>query len=86
MNNSHNYQYPYPSPCIYGQSDNEKAQLFKKLEQILPTIFSRQEAAKWLSYIISTQKIANLNAKRLGPLQKLHISSKVTYEKEYFFE
>lgn len=86
MYNSYEYQYPYSAPSIYGQSDNEKKELFKKLENTLPAIFSRQEAAKQLGYAISAKTLSNLDAKGLGPSQKLHIGGKVVYEKENFLD
>lgn len=72
------------TPSIYGQSDSEKAQLFKKLEDTLPAVFSRQEAAKQLGYTISAKTLANLDAKGLGPSQKLYVGGKVAYEKDNF--
>lgn len=84
MYNSYDYQYPHSIPCIYGQSDDEKEQLFKKLENTLPAVFSRQEAAKQLGYAISAKTLSNLDAKGLGPKQKLHIGGKVVYEKVNF--
>lgn len=86
MYNPYEYQYPYSTPSIYARSDNEKTQLFKKLEQTLPAVFSRQEAAKQLGYTISAKTLANLDAKGLGPSQKLYIGGKVAYEKENFLE
>lgn len=86
MYNSYEYQYPYSAPSIYVQSDTQKEQLFKKLENTLPTVFSRQEAAKQLGYAISAKTLSNLDAKGLGPKQKLYIGGKVAYEKENFLE
>lgn len=86
MYNPYNYQYPYSCPNIYAQSSDEKTQLFKKLEDTLPAVFSRQEAAKRLGYAISAKTLANLDAKGLGPTQKLHIGGKVAYEKDNFLE
>lgn len=86
MYNSYDYKYPYSAPSIYGQSDDEKGQLFKKLENTLPAVFSRQEAAKQLGYAISAKTLSNLDAKGLGPSQKLRIGGKVAYEKEDFLD
>lgn len=86
MYNPNEYQYPYSSPCIYAQSDDEKEQLFKKLEDTLPAVFSRQEAAKQLGYAISAKTLANLDAKGLGPAKKLTIGNKVAYEKDDFLD
>lgn len=84
MYNPCGYQNSYSAPCIYGQSDDEKEQLFKKLEDTLPAVFSRQEAVKQLGYAISAKTLSNLDAKGLGPKQKLHIGGKVVYEKVNF--
>lgn len=84
MYNSYDCQYPYLTQSIYGQSDYEKEQLFKKLENSLPAVFSRQEAAKQLGYAISAKTLSNLDAKGLGPSQKHYIGGKVVYEKEDF--
>ncbi|WP_289422358.1 hypothetical protein [Thomasclavelia cocleata] len=86
MYNPYEYQYPYSTSSIYAQSDTDKEQLFKKLENTLPAVFSRQEVAKQLGYAISAKTLANLDAKGLGPSQKLHIGGKVAYEKENFLE
>lgn len=86
MHNLYEDQYPHSIPSIYGQSDDEKEQLFKKLEDTLPAVFSRQEAAKQLGYAISAKTLSNLDAKGLGPSQKLHIGGKVVYEKENFLD
>lgn len=86
MYNSYEYQYSYSNQSIYGQSDYERGQLFKKLENSLPAVFSRQEAAKQLGYAISAKTLSNLDAKGLGPSQKLRIGGKVVYEKESFLD
>lgn len=86
MYNPYEYQYPYSNSSIYAQSDDEKKQLFKKLEDTLPAVFSRQEAAKQLGYAISAKTLSNLDAKGLGPKQKLYIGGKVAYEKKDFLE
>lgn len=80
------YDYQYQPASIYGQSDQEKTQLIKKLENTLPAVFSRQEAAKQLGNLISAKTFSNLDAKGLGPSQKLHIGGKVAYEKDNFLE
>lgn len=86
MYNPYDHQYPYSAASICAQSDTDKEQLFKKLENTLPAVFSRQEAARQLGYAISAKTLANLDAKGLGPSQKLHIGGKVAYEKENFLE
>lgn len=81
MYNPYNYQYPYSSPSIYSQSNNEKTQLFKKLEQTLPAVFSRQEAAKQLGYTISAKTLANLDAKGKGPAKNFKLTAKLPMKK-----
>lgn len=63
MPNFYNYQYSYSAASIYAQSDTDKEQLFKKLEDTLPAVFSRQEAAKQLGYAISAKTLSTLDAK-----------------------
>lgn len=82
----YDYQYSYSTQSIYGQSNDEKGQLFKELENNLPAVFSRQEAAKQLGYAISAKTLSNLDAKGLGPSKKLRIGGKVVYEKESFLD
>lgn len=86
MYNPYDHQYPYSAASIYAQSDTDKEQLFKKLEDTLPAVFSRQEAAKQLGYAISAKTLSNLDAKGLGPSQKFYMGGKVAYEKENFLD
>ncbi len=70
MYNPYDYQYPYSAASIYVQSNTDKEQLFKKLEDTLPAVFTRQEAAKQLGYAISAKTLSNLDAKGLGQCKK----------------
>lgn len=77
------YNYQYQPASIYGQSDQEKTELIKKLKNTLPAVFSRQEAAKQLGNLISAKTFSNLDAKRQGP-PKFQVGGKVAYEKDSF--
>lgn len=86
MYNPYDYQNSFSASSIYAQSEDEKEQLFKQLENTLPAVFSRQEAAKMIGYAISAKTLANLDAKGLGPSQKLHIGGKAVYVKDNFLD
>jgi hypothetical protein len=58
----------------------EETEFFKKLEQILPPVFSRQEAVKFTGSIFSSGTLRNLDSLGKGPKNKVKFGKKVGYE------
>lgn len=58
--------------------------VFNKLEQALPPVFSREEAARHLGGVLKAKTLSNIDADGKGPPVKIRIGKKVAYERGSF--
>ncbi len=56
---------------------------YNAIEKSLPPVFTRRKASEAIGGLIAPRTFANLDAKGVGPM-KIHLGSKVGYEKESF--
>ena len=66
------------------KSKNYREIFFSKLEQALPAVFSREEAARHLGGILRAKTLSNIDANGNGPVVKVRIGKKIGYEKHSF--
>ena len=66
------------------QNEVGSSQFFDVIEKELPSVFTRQHAAKVLGGIVSPKTLANLDSLNQGPSVRVRVGSKVGYEKESF--
>ncbi len=58
--------------------------VIKNIENALPPVISRTEAAKATGGLISVKTLSNEDALRKGPQNKIRVGSKVGYTREAF--
>lgn len=58
--------------------------IFDKLLEILPPIFTREEAAKHLGGILTAKSLNNIDFLKQGPSVRCRIGKKIAYERENF--
>jgi hypothetical protein len=75
------------SNCLFSNGNGSgNGKFFEAIEQALPTVFSRQVAAKAVGGLISAKSFSNLDARLEGPPVKVRVGGKVGYERESFMQ
>jgi hypothetical protein len=57
---------------------------FDHLERVMPPVFTRQEASRFLGGLFTPESLRNLDCSLKGPQVKHRIGKKICYEKDSF--